>query len=329
MPYLAPCLDALLGQTLADLEICAVDDGSTDGSAALLADYAAKDARLKMRILPENRGVSAARNAGLALAQGDYVGFCDADDLAEPCLYAALLEAAESARAQVAFCAVVKDMPGRSITVPLPWPDGTVMDAAAIRDTLVPAMIALPADGEELPVSGYTPRNLFARALLAGRAFHPDIHYAEDLLFIVDALLAAQTAVVVAAPLYRYRFHGASVTQRYSPHVPASLYASQRALADALAAHGLLPALQARLDIRARRSALGAVINLCLPGTPYAPLARTRAIRAYIAAPQVRALFAPVRLRALPPKLALKYCLIRHRLATPLMLLFSYLYRTR
>ena len=328
-PTLPACLDALLAQTLTDIEVLAIDDGSTDDTWALLCAYAQRDARVRACQLPANQGVSAARNTGLAQARGAYVGFCDADDWAEPTMYAALLRAAEEARAQVAFCAVVKHLPHRDVPVPLPWPDGARLDRAAIRADLIPAMIALEKDGEALPVSGYTPRNLFAREALQGLSFRPDIHYAEDLLFIVQALLQAEAATVVAAPLYHYRFHAASVTQRYSAHIPASFDASQAALWNTLRAHGLADALAARMAIRARRNLLGAVANLCLPGTPYRPRARVRAIRALIAAPEVRALFAPVRLRTLPPKLAVKHALVRCRLATPLMLLFTYAHRTR
>lgn len=78
--YLSECLESIQNQTFSDFEIVAIDDGSTDGiSAKRLDDFAEKEAR--MRVLhTENRGVSAARNAGLSMAQGDYVLFVDSDD---------------------------------------------------------------------------------------------------------------------------------------------------------------------------------------------------------------------------------------------------------
>jgi hypothetical protein len=326
------CLDALCAQTLADIEVLVIDDGSTDGTAALLRERAAQDSRLTARRLPENRGVSVARNEGLALARGAYIGFCDADDWVEPGMYEALLVAAEAGGAQVAFCPVVKEFSGRSVAVPLPWPDGTLLDAADIRGDLVPRMVALDFDGEEQPLSGYTPRNLFAREVLEGAAFRADIHYAEDLLFIVEALLRAERAAVLGTPYYHYCLRAGSATQRYNPHVPASQGACQEALAGVLAAHDLAEGLAGRLLIRARRNVLTGVINLCLPGTPYPFLRRARAIRALISAPEARAVFRRVPLAALArrqPKQALKYALIRLRLATPLALLYSCVYRAR
>lgn len=84
--YLRACLDSLVGQTLRELEIICVDDGSTDGSPSILAEYAARDRRVTV-ITQANRGLSAARNTGLERARAEYVTFVDSDDAVEPCAY--------------------------------------------------------------------------------------------------------------------------------------------------------------------------------------------------------------------------------------------------
>ena len=81
-PYLRQCLDSVLAQTFGDWEAICVNDGSTDGSAAILEEYAVKDSRFKV-ITQANAGLSAARNTGLKEAQGDYVLFLDSDDWLE------------------------------------------------------------------------------------------------------------------------------------------------------------------------------------------------------------------------------------------------------
>ena len=78
-PYLRECLDSMLAQTCGDWEAVCVDDGSTDGSAAILADYASRDSRIHVVTQP-NGGLSAARNTGLDHARGDYILFLDSDD---------------------------------------------------------------------------------------------------------------------------------------------------------------------------------------------------------------------------------------------------------
>ena len=78
--YLRDCLDSIVGQTLTDIEILCVDDGSTDDSPAILREYAAGDPRVKI-ISRENGGLSLARNTGIRAASGKYIYFMDSDDL--------------------------------------------------------------------------------------------------------------------------------------------------------------------------------------------------------------------------------------------------------
>ncbi len=77
--YLSRCLNSILAQTFTDFEIIAVDDGSPDNCGKILDEYAQKDERIKV-IHKENGGLSSARNAGLDVAQGEYVAFVDSDD---------------------------------------------------------------------------------------------------------------------------------------------------------------------------------------------------------------------------------------------------------
>ena len=81
--YLKQCLDSVINQTHGDWEAICVDDGSTDGSAAILAEYALTDRRLKI-VTQTNGGLSAARNTGLRIAEANYVLFLDSDDWLEP-----------------------------------------------------------------------------------------------------------------------------------------------------------------------------------------------------------------------------------------------------
>ncbi len=88
--YLRQCLDSILDQSFTDLEIIAVDDDSPDGSGRILAEYAARDLRLRVITLPENIGQGPARNIGLDHAAGRYVWFVDSDDWLAPGALAAV-----------------------------------------------------------------------------------------------------------------------------------------------------------------------------------------------------------------------------------------------
>lgn len=82
-PYLKQCMDSVVGQTLKDIEIICVDDGSTDGSLDILKEYATEDSRIQI-IEQKNAGAGAARNNGMRHATGKYLSFLDSDDFFEP-----------------------------------------------------------------------------------------------------------------------------------------------------------------------------------------------------------------------------------------------------
>lgn len=77
--YLRECLNSVINQTLKDIEIICINDDSTDGSLAILKEYAIKDKRIKI-VCQDNVGAGAARNIGLKMAKGKYLSFLDSDD---------------------------------------------------------------------------------------------------------------------------------------------------------------------------------------------------------------------------------------------------------
>ena len=98
--YLRQCLDSVVNQTLRDIEIICIDDGSTDGSPAILAEYAAKDQRVKV-LIREHTNAGAARNAGMSVATGEYLGFVDSDDWCELTLFEKAYNKAKTDNADV------------------------------------------------------------------------------------------------------------------------------------------------------------------------------------------------------------------------------------
>ena len=84
--YLEQCIDSIINQTLKDIEIILVDDGSPDNCPQICDDYAKKDSRIKV-VHKKNGGLSSARNAGIEVATGDYIGFVDSDDYIELDMY--------------------------------------------------------------------------------------------------------------------------------------------------------------------------------------------------------------------------------------------------
>ncbi len=105
--YIHECVDSIIAQTYTNLEIILVDDGSPDNCSKICDEYAEKDSRVKV-IHQENGGLSAARNAGLDIATGDYIGYVDSDDYIELNMYEELYEAIKEYNSDLSICGVKK-----------------------------------------------------------------------------------------------------------------------------------------------------------------------------------------------------------------------------
>ena len=103
--YLQKCVDSIINQTYTNLEIILVDDGSPDNCGKICDEYAAKDERIVV-IHKANGGLSDARNAGIEIAKGEYLGFVDSDDYIAPDMYEVLMEDMLKTGVDMAICAV-------------------------------------------------------------------------------------------------------------------------------------------------------------------------------------------------------------------------------
>ena len=120
--YLDRCLDSFAGQTLSDIEVIVVDDGSTDATGRLADVFAQKDSRFQV-IHQENKGVAAARQAGLDHASGEYVIHADSDDWVDPEMLAELVAVAENNDSDMVICDVSIIHPGGFVEYRLGKPD--------------------------------------------------------------------------------------------------------------------------------------------------------------------------------------------------------------
>lgn len=105
--YLARCVDSIVNQTYKNLEIILVDDGSPDRCPQMCDDYAEKDSRIKV-VHKKNGGLSDARNAGMAVATGEYISFIDSDDYVSDDFFECLLDVMNKENSDIAECSVVK-----------------------------------------------------------------------------------------------------------------------------------------------------------------------------------------------------------------------------
>lgn len=105
-PYLDKCVQSILNQTFRDFELILVDDGSPDRCGEMCDDWAKRDTRIKV-LHKQNGGLSDARNAGIDIAQGVYIGFVDSDDYIKPDMFEVLVTNLENCHADISICGYV------------------------------------------------------------------------------------------------------------------------------------------------------------------------------------------------------------------------------
>lgn len=202
--YLPACVESLRNQTHEALELLFVDDGSTDGSGALLDAYAKEDARIRV-LHKTNGGVSAARNDGIDAATGNYIGFVDSDDFIEPAFVETLL-AAFSAYPEIGVSICNRFIHGH--------PNGRETGGTAGAGTVLNAREAVRfAVSIGKSFEGYLWNKLFRAELFRetkdGKPrfrLDPSVAICEDLLLCTEIFASGQSAYYNAEPLYHYRY---------------------------------------------------------------------------------------------------------------------------
>ncbi|MDE7417306.1 MAG: glycosyltransferase [Lachnospiraceae bacterium] len=191
--YLDRCMESILQQTYRKLEIILVDDGSTDTSPSMCEEYAKKDSRVKV-IHKKNGGLSDARNAGLAVAAGDYIGYVDSDDWIEPDMYEQMYQACTEHDAQIAVCRYFYEYKDQTMS----GGDGSVVPLS--RDELLKAYIS---GHDKYVIYNSVWSKLFYRDLVKGMIF-PKGRNSEDIMYTTRAFCRVNQAVYLDQCFYHY-----------------------------------------------------------------------------------------------------------------------------
>ena len=205
--YIGECLDSILSQTRADLEILVVNDCSPDGSQDIIDDYAARDARIRPIVLEQNVGQGFARNVALDEARGEYVWFIDSDDyLASSTFLESAVAAAErTGAAMVRGRKLIRDESGETVTYR--------MDAVekyfpgAIEAT---SLIETPS----LLQNNHFWNFLYKRALLDDHRIRFELTQWEERPFVLAALLNAEIISCLDETAIVYRIRAGSTARR-------------------------------------------------------------------------------------------------------------------
>ena len=179
--YLNACLDSLVSQTLDDYEIILIDDGSKDSSAAIMEEYKSRYPQRIQTLHVENGGQGRARNIGMRLAKGEYLGFVDSDDWVDPAMFQTLYHSAVTEKADMVVC-----------------------DAVECHEDGSKVYLPMSAFTDPVKITTAVWNKLFRKSAIGDISFPEGLWY-EDLAFVMPLVLQTKQVARVPQGLYYYR----------------------------------------------------------------------------------------------------------------------------
>lgn len=238
--FIEKCLLSLLNQTFQDMEVIVVDDCGPDNSMQVVERVKGDHPRggiIRVVKMPHNSGAAAARNQGLEVAQGTYVGFVDSDDWCEPTMYEQLVQAAAKDHCDWCYSKAIKDYQnGKTCLLEQPFVEPGLLDAPKRRFMLTHF------------VAYFTTAVYDRQFLMRHHMVFPPFKFSEDSFFTWLVVMNARRFAVVDAAFYHYVIHPQSVTSRYDPQKASQKTEVFRTLLLRLAAAGQYQAYKPELD---------------------------------------------------------------------------------
>ena len=211
---ISKCLDSLINQTLREIEIVVVDDGSKDNSAEIVKKYCEKDSRVRY-VKQDNQGPGAARNVGIINSKGRYIGFVDCDDYVEHEMYEIMYNAAEQNNCEVAVCQeknVYVDDEGHVTNLGethFPYNEITVVTGKMVLEWFL--------NFNYLSLNSACFKIVRKSVFVEKDIYFPDNYrYAEDLTICGGILSVAKSVAVIPKSLYIYEHESNTFSTSYT-----------------------------------------------------------------------------------------------------------------
>lgn len=217
--YLDRCMKTIVNQTIKDIEIILVDDGSPDKVPQLCDEWAKKDSRIRV-IHKQNGGLGFARNSGLDVATGEYVAFVDSDDYVDSSMYETLWNEARASNADVVFCGFKTEQRNGI------WKDSNEVSSRTewknedVRNFMLDMIACAPYVKEERRFQMSVWHSIYRRSIIEDNniRFHSEREVvSEDIPFQVDFLTKAKKVVYLPQTFYFYCLNGTSLTATFRP----------------------------------------------------------------------------------------------------------------
>lgn len=232
--HLRRCLDSVAEQTLGDLEIICVDDGSTDGSPAILDEYSKRDVRFRL-IHQTNLGPGSARNAGLDRAQGKYIIFLDSDDWFELDFLAQMVAQAEETGADVTICSSNE----------FDTQSGRIYDGSwMLKTELIPRSDFSPVQIAEHLFQftyGWPWDKLYRLDYVVAQGFrYPDLAVSQDLVFVYPSVCCARRIAILDRVLIHHQVNRLESVSNSRSKTPDASYQALKLVKKSLEERGLM-----------------------------------------------------------------------------------------
>lgn len=216
--YLNRCVESVIDQTYANLEIILVDDGSTDESTKICDDWKAKDSRISV-IHKANGGLASARNAGLEMATGDFVSFIDSDDYIDKALYTDMVKYFDDDSLNIVAFGLYEVYGDNKTSVNIK--DGYIDVKEAIKHLLT-------WDGQ---VRSFAWNKIYRMSVVRKMRFYEDLRYGEDTPFVFGTLINSEKYLQINRPYYYYvRRNDSLIGDTYKTRWLLSIEASRKIL---------------------------------------------------------------------------------------------------
>lgn len=261
--YISRCIESILDQDYKDIEVLLIDDGSSDQSGTIIDNYSRNDSRIIV-IHKQNGGVSSARNLGLKYANGDYVGFVDADDWIEPNMYSTLINALEQDDTDISSCVWIDEKEGNSINR-----QASISSTTMTREEYVGHLFDLPPT-----ISGSACLKLFRRKLIK-ELFSNEHIICEDNLFVTQYCLSIRRASFINLPLYHVFVRADSSIRNQAGIIAFGLSARRKCIDTARE-------ISPKCGMMAEQMYLDQCITYCQSNQGYLPQYRDFAINEYL-----------------------------------------------
>lgn len=229
--FLPTCLDSLVNQTLKEIEIICVNDGSTDNSPKILEEYAKKDSRIQV-IHQENLGSSCTRNSGLKRVKGEYIGFIDSDDWVDLDFFEKLYNAAKRHDADIAAASIIRKYPNSKMRAKVLITEEKTYDLSTLKFKVT-----------ETPRKSYVFNKIYKTSQIKENniTFPDNQDYCEDIYFSIRALYFLKRLVTVPNTTYYYRVNYSSITRvQPSDAKRLDLLNSRKDLIDFISKHHII-----------------------------------------------------------------------------------------